>query len=944
MRKTLYTLIFLLVSPLVFGTSAARWNDLMKILNKEIKILEVSKNKKPYLEYRLLELYTERIKLIMEKENNAFMKASLEKGFNGKKEDFFPETKSELQTIMNYGHWLLTNYKDHPFTADIYFNLGLNSRDYDKSAKTEEFLLKSLATNGIKPARAHLAKAALAEHFFNKQEFGKALPLYKSIVEKKDDPWRAKHYYNLSWCLLKERDFDLAFKTMAYTLDLNRQKKYVKIPDESIVALGHFYVFIGKPLEAMDLFLKRTEEPLNYLIPLARNASEKNYVKEAQIILSKAQKIIFQRKDYKHLEALYHAWLDHFKAYQMISHHQKVAKRLTSFYLKTKKTMKHQNESETINKFRAMAGYLQIQLTKDLKENQVNYDKRRLPQVLSYYDHLMALDPDNRGEYLYYKGETNFSVRNLNDAAAAYKESILWSHKKRDLERVEKSLTSLFALTSLEELPKEENRKFLEFGYKMQIRLWPRDDRSRIVFQKLYSLYLEDKKDRKAAGVLTAYNRAFPMDKEIQQNLMTRILDRYIEEKDTRRISAWINKFKKGFLGYPAETLAKMDQVLGRLLFSEYQALAKAGKHAEAAKGFIKTSGDLSFPLEVRAEASYLAALTFLELGETQESMKWFSESLTSMGEKEQLRRRGELVAVSERFYKLQDFNSAQKLSEKYLTQFCEKKDSTNDRLFEISIMTSLVEGQNLKAQELLAQTERCLKKGSIAQTAKEQIFEDLGRDGKLQNLKKFVMTQKNPSLDERYRHTLQSWYWKGADKKWVEAEYASLAHPDTNKWLMEIQSFKSAKQDARNLEKVVIWKEKIFDPDRFNASLEKEILRVHAFKENYSPLLSSTQSEISIRMTKTFASVFQHFGKKVEGLRPPGMDKEIESQFIPAMKEVGSQFITASSQYQQEINENVFNGKVLNGASRSIASFDGIENPVSVKESAIIMDRGEKP
>lgn len=916
----------------------------MKILNKEIKILEVSKNKKPYLEYRLLELYTERIKLIMEKENNIFMNASIQKGFQGSKNDYFPQTQAELKRIMNYGEWLLTHYNDHPATADVYFNLGLNSRDYAGGERTEEFLVKSLATKGIKPSRAHLARAALAEHLFNKQEFGKALQLYKKIVGKKDDPWRAKHYYNLSWCLLKERDFNLAFKSMAYTLDLNRKKQYVKIPDESIVALGNFYVFIGKPLEAMDLFLKRTNEPLNYLIPLARNASEKNHVKEAQMILSKAQKIIFQKKDYKHLEDLYHAWLDHFKAYQMIPQHQKVSGRLTSFYLKTKKTMRHQYETEAINKFRAMAGYLQIQLTKDLKENQVNYDKKRLPQVLSYYDHLLRLDTENRGEYLYYIGETNFSVRNLKDAAKAYEESILWAYKKKNLERAEKSLTSLFALTSTEELPKEENRKYLEFGYKTQIRLWPRDDRSRIVFQKLYSLYQEDKKDKKAAGVLTAYNRAFPADKEIQQNLMTRILDRYIEEKDTQRIAAWIKKFKKGYLGYPSETLAKMDQVLGRLLFSDYQTMAKSGNHEPAAQGFMNIAGNTSFPTEVRSEASYLAALTFLEQGKTADSGTWFSNTLKAMSEKEQLARRGEFVAIAERFYKLQDFEGAQSISHEFLGKFCQKKDATNDRLFEISIMTSLVDGQNQKAQKVLTEKSSCLKKDSVARIASEQIFEDLARDGKLQELKQFVSARPSKSLGERYRLALQSWYWKSNQQKWIEAEYSALSHTETKNWLQELRSFENANKEAQALSKVVIWKEKAFDPDRFNAALEKEILKVHAYKERYAPLLSSSQSEISIRMTKIFVSVFQNFGEKVEKLRPVGMDKEIEAQFLPAMKDVGSQFLSASAQYQKQINVNVFNGKILNGASRSIASLEGVESPISLKDSAIMMDRGEKP
>jgi len=48
---------------------SARWQQMMKLVDQELKILSKAKRKTPELNYRMLELQSEKLKLLHEKNN-----------------------------------------------------------------------------------------------------------------------------------------------------------------------------------------------------------------------------------------------------------------------------------------------------------------------------------------------------------------------------------------------------------------------------------------------------------------------------------------------------------------------------------------------------------------------------------------------------------------------------------------------------------------------------------------------------------------------------------------------------------------------------------------------------------------------------------------------------------------------------------------------------------
>src|SRR5690606_13622472 len=110
-------LVALLYSSVVFasGNSAddkktltnKRWHTLMALVGQEMKILESAKRKGVDIRYRMLELHSERLKLIHEKNNLEFMAKSVKVGSGKNKESFFKETRNYYNFTKKFGLDLL---------------------------------------------------------------------------------------------------------------------------------------------------------------------------------------------------------------------------------------------------------------------------------------------------------------------------------------------------------------------------------------------------------------------------------------------------------------------------------------------------------------------------------------------------------------------------------------------------------------------------------------------------------------------------------------------------------------------------------------------------------------------------------------------------------------------------------------------------------------------
>lgn len=72
----------------------------------------------------------------------------------------------------------------------------------------------------------------------------------------------------------------------------------------------------------------------------------------------------------------------------------------------------------------------------------------------------------------------------------------------------------------------------------------------------------------------------------------------------------------------------------------------------------------------------------------------------------------------------------------------------------------------------------------------------------------------------------------------------------------------------------------------------------------------------------------------------PKGLDKEIVNDFRGAMRQVASQFLSTSNQYEKSLTKALREKEALTQGSRTIASLEEVENPVNSFFTGLTMDK----
>ena len=927
----------------------SRWQDLMNLVSQEMNILQKTKRKGAELNYRMLELHSEKLKLIHEKNNKEFLEKSKLSNVTKEKESFFKETRAYYKISKDFGLKILKDFPNSNIRPEVLFAMALNSRDYGLDNITEKYLLESISlVSDPHHSLRHHAETALADFYYNEKRYQDAVNYYERVVRKVQDEWLSKHYLNVSWCYLKIKEFDKAIMAIRKSYFLSKNKAYVDIRDQVLIHIGSFYVYTDRPLEGLEFYLKNEKDPIPYIMPMAQKTSERGLNSETETLLNATQDLIDKNELFHYQEELFHSYLDFYRNYNRFADYEKTSSKLVAYYKKadSDKSLKLKTDlrEDSIEKIRTTAGYLQIKLAKDMKEAGGHYKEQEISIVLSFFNHLIFLDPMRKAEYLYYRGETFYSVRKYQEAAPAYVAAITESKLKKNSDLARKALNSLLSLTGLEVLEKEMNKKYLIFAYTEHISIWPRDEVSEKIYPKLFEIYRQAGFDNKAAEVLRLYNKSYPEHLGEQQALMTRILDLFIERKETKKLASWIHFFKKGFLSFSKGMIEKTEITLGNMLFLEYQDLAKKGDKVAAAKGFESIYLNKLYTDKVKSQSAFFASMTYLELAETEKSFQWQEVAFNIMTDDEKLSKRDELLKMAERSYRLQDFVTSRKMSEFFLKRYCYLKDDIENRLYEIAVMTALIEDNSEAAENIVVQFSECLKKPETRKAAIAQMYAYYEKKGDFRGLRLHVHRYPSDELKTQYRFTLQKWFWENSNlnlKELIRQEFKSLKHPESLGWLKEMDDFNLSIKALNEIRSEVVWDRPAFDGDAYNKALEAYLLKIQNFKTRFEHLTASTQIDLVILSTHVFSAVYLSAGKKISAILPKGMDEQTLKQFTEAMKPISQQFLNASRQYTTQLDKALKEKETLAWGSRSIASVEHVENPVFSFFTGLTMDKG---
>lgn len=901
----------------------AKWYQLMHLIEEERKTIVSLGRLSPRLKYRILELESERIKLLKERENARFLSSTFEERKKYGKDKFFEESKHLAIKVMKDGMAMIKNYPEYRDNAAIYYTLALNSRDYGDDKLTEPFLHRSLKLARPDSPLVHLIKSSLAEYYYNGKKYPQAIRFYNDVLVNKKDDWYSKHLLNAAWCHFKINNYNQAIEYMKEAFSVGKNAPYINVGDQVLEAIGVFHVYAQRVEEGVSFYLEATPEPGQYLIRMARKCADNGSFDQVKHIMKSALTNSISKNNRKEQVTIHLSELEFYRNFKRFDMYKETVASLTSLH--KSQPLEEEPRLEAVEKIRSLTGVLQLDLSKNKRLTSVDYDPAKLKDIIDYFDYLQALDEKESDSYRYFQGETLFSVAELNKAFEAYKGSLEFSKNKNEkhlvakkelskdpklapkdvlskeeLEKLDKlqrkTMDALLVILENAKFKPEEARQNTLYAYENHLNLWPKEERSRLIFQKLYNLRFEKKEIAETLEVIERYRITFKEDGESQREMLSKVIDFYVKQKDSNSLAIWINKMNTGYLSFDKQTIEKATVILGGILFENFQKMDKEGNKSEAIKGYLSLYEDKRYPSKIKANAAFNAALLALQLQDVKTSTEWFKASFKHFEKKEALKLSPKVFAFVQELVLLQNLDSAVENGQYYFQKFCSSKFKSKDELFEIIVKANVLSKEENYDHLFVTNSKKCdISEKKISQTElglASHFAQNRNYKGLFSFYNKF---QNKEEFKDLFNTALVSYYWDAKEhhlsnlekltwKMMNERSHSPLASSDIKNeidWARDYSSYQKV-WNAKNFSKFTV--SKSFNEELFTQELQAKIERLTLLIKESKALIKTGHPYY---MPATYINIIDSYENAITSIKeftPAGMPEEYITGFKEQM------------------------------------------------------------
>ncbi|WP_044557364.1 tetratricopeptide repeat protein [Halobacteriovorax marinus] len=886
-------------------------NRLVKMIHGEIKTIKKIRKRGPNLEYRLLELYSENLKIIKEEENNRFLKNRNPKL---KKRHFFKQSALLNKKVEKLGLYITKRWPNYRSNGAIYYTLALNERDFNKGKKTEYYLKKSLRVAPHASPIVHSIKTALAELYYNDKKYSRAIKYYIDVIKNEGDEWYAKHHYNLAWCLLKVKRLALGLEHILKAYQISKSPRYVTVESQVLDAISIFYIQNDKINEGVKFYLENVEEPAEYITKMATRAQTTKKFEEVNDILVKGLAQAKERKQFSEQIIYYNYNLEFYRTFKQEEMHLSSAKELSKIY-----DLKHLKDEElevSISSIKSYVGYLQIRLSKREQFTAGALNERKLNNILTYFEILINIDSTKKNEYLFFQAETLYSVRLFERAYKKYS-TVLELVKKEKKEKWDdafskKVINSLLAtLTKLEETG-QSNYKYKTYVYSNHVSLWPKDKKSQLIYPKLFTIYFKKKKLKQAINVVKAYNFHFPQDIKSQKGMFAKVFDHYVKMKDVQEISHWIGEFNKGFLSFEKVYIKKAVVILAGLLFNEIDKTIASGDYAKAKQSYLTILENEKYPLKIKIQTSFRLSLLALKQNDIATSWKWLKYSLSIDTQQEIFKEITTIDRVITEYAQAQEFKKALSLSYTSLNKYCSKEFKSKNSIFKKALNYSIIEN-NYKAVKILNKlSTKCSINLDIIKTDIERYARDFATEGDLKKLKFYTALYPNFIKKDLINTLAENRYWQySAKNEYKNAnEMINILKSNQSNKVYQIMSYNSY---ILQYEKVEFKFSNIeFNGDIFNKEIESNFALIKRIVQQGSKIQDFKHQIMTPKVSYFISKKYEEFLVSIKAYRPKGFNSEEIKMFIGGMAPLYHKIKKEVDSYKEQTKNTIKANNIL--------------------------------
>ena len=558
-------------------------------------------------------------------------------------------------------------------------------------------------------------------------------------------------------------------------------------------------------------------------------------------------------------------------------------------------------------------------------------------KVLFSFDTLKILNPKESLSYTFYQGEALYAQKKYNKALDKYRKALSvvlagnYPKNKKIIKSIFDSIIKSLAESDLGEIQK---KKWNTYIYTSHMEIYPVNERSRKMYQKLYNVYYKDKKYKKCKDVLNLYVKNYPHrvqgkkanqdDVTKHQVMISKIIDYYIKKNKYKQASREIDWLKRDEFAFDKKYIAKISDIFNYKIFESVRKEKNVRVRNDKYQNIYKSE---MFPSFVRSDSAWYVGENFIKSKNTPIALDWAQKSIELLSRKDSLKRQKNVLELVVRMIYLQDFVSAEKMAKWYFVRHCKDRYDLKNDFYNAMVLYSLVDGRrNDHVMENFKRGHQCGVDKNILFENVKVIAGFLRDSGHIDELKELYRNHAKSNQAKKYfKSIFLDYYWESfiaGNKKGQRVGLELLGEKGLGggkdvasvlKFHKLVQELKEQKMKGLSLYKAG----RKFDEKEFNRTLESEVVKLNEFKDYLEKYMKSRHPQVVIYVNWILYERFKSFGKAILAVKPSGVDDNYKKTFRQAMRPIGNQFLQEARSRKKAMNRIIYKSDVLPGIHR---------------------------
>jgi tetratricopeptide (TPR) repeat protein len=953
MKLLVCLILFTVLLNTAFAQSANdRRQKILEIINEELSEVErlnATQKGNPDNLLRMAELNLEKARLIKEKENDEYLAIPANKRAGINKTNFFKVSTSYFNKASNICNTLIKGYPKYRNIGDAYYILAYNAKetgDYNTATKYFSAATKSSSSNSKTAVKSKISQA---EIHYNQKQYKNAIPLYEQALNVNQDKWWTKDAFNLAWCYYHLNNYPKAIATMNQVYNKSKDKKYINMSREVERDIGLFYATSGRVDEGIAFYKKININFADRLITIAQVLVKNGQQTNAEKVYNEALKY---QKDEKKIVEIHLEKLKLYNQFGKIESHLSTSQILLKYYEKGHinsqglKVYQYEVAKQAAVLQKQVAGKTYASLRK-IRLNKAN-------QAIAYFEILKKIDASKQEEHIFHQGETSYAVAKYAESIDYYFEAYELAVKKKNNQIIKNSIDGMLAALGQKGLNEKDREKNYERVYLAYLSIDQSSEKAKIIYEKLFRVYFDQKHYDKAEKVLKSYAKNYPKDFKGQEAMLANLMDASRAQKDNAKVRGWIAEIDAGKYVVSTQYAQKLRELLTSMQMEDVQQSLKSGDKKTALLGYHKILEDKNSTERARINAQYNLAALYYELGDIGQSYKWSAEALKNMDAKDVVEYADSFLAISNYMFSRLQFVPAADVSLRLLVKLCGSNDSKKNVAFKNSFYLYLAEGDLEKSQEIYDYAKKCnISKSYLREAAFE--LADEYYDKKLIARLESIATELSQDaeafgkliyyyslLASEYQKMGQSEqylkYTKGINQLYQVAKTKRIPLSVESTEIIALESLRKIHSYLSQINNQPL----VFPEQTYNNLLKDKLGKLNVIASEMKNLKQLGAPEGIVKGYILQITAFENLSQQISDFTPPDKSEDYKASFKKGMESVYLPLASQAKELKFEAQKVISDNNIIVPASKELyllENQDGVE--FRYAKGAVLMDRG---